>query len=153
MKRTVAVVTLSFALSLMAVAHGKEKHVMGTVTSVSDTSITVKTTDKKSVTVDVSDKTKFEKSGAAATLKDLKVGDKIAIHRPPRPNAGAVDARTRDRCHERRRSGVRRVDVTIMIPVSSAGIAEASVVAVPFGFIRPRQPRRKISSLILRTGS
>jgi hypothetical protein len=28
----------------------------------------------------VSDKTKFEKSGAAATLKDLKVGDKVVIH-------------------------------------------------------------------------
>jgi hypothetical protein len=41
MKRTVAVVTLLFALSLMALAHGKEKHVMGTVTNISDTSITV----------------------------------------------------------------------------------------------------------------
>lgn len=80
MKRTAAVVTLLFALSLMALAHGKEKHVMGTVTNISDTSITVETTGKKSVTVDLSDKTKFEKSGAAATLKDLKVGDKVVIH-------------------------------------------------------------------------
>ncbi len=80
MKHTVAVVTLLFALSLMALAHGKEKHVMGTVTSISDTSITVETTAKKSVTVEVSAKTKFEKSGAAATLKDLKVGDKVVIH-------------------------------------------------------------------------
>src|SRR5216683_610035 len=80
MKHTVAVVTLLFALSLMALAHGKEKHVMGTVTSISDTSITVETTAKKSVTVDVSDKTKFEKSGAAGTLKDLKVGEKVVIH-------------------------------------------------------------------------
>jgi ribosomal protein S1 len=64
----------------MALAHEKEKHVMGTVTSISDTSITVKTTVKTSVTVDVSDKTKFEKSGAAAVLKDLKVGDKVVIH-------------------------------------------------------------------------
>jgi preprotein translocase subunit YajC len=80
MKRIAAVVTLLFALSLMAVAHGKEKHVMGTVTSISDTSITVETTAKKSVTVEVTDKTKFEKSTAAATLKDLKVGDKVVIH-------------------------------------------------------------------------
>jgi hypothetical protein len=80
MKHTVAVVTLLFALSLMAFAHGQEKHVMGTVTSISDTSITVETTAKKSVTVDVSDKTKFEKSGAAAVLKDLKIGDKVVIH-------------------------------------------------------------------------
>ena len=80
MKRTVAVVTLLFALSLIAVAHGKEKHVMGKVTSISDTSITVETTTKKSITVEVTDKTKFEKSTAAATLKDLKVGDKVVIH-------------------------------------------------------------------------
>ena len=80
MKRTVAVVALLFALSVMALAHGKEKHVMGTVTSISDTSITVQTKDKKSVAVDVSDKTKFEKSGSSATLKDLKVGDKVVIH-------------------------------------------------------------------------
>ena len=80
MKRTVVVVALLFALSGMALAHGKEKHVMGKVTSISDSSITVETTAKKSVTVDVSDKTKFEKSGAAATLKDLKVGDKVVIH-------------------------------------------------------------------------
>ena len=80
MKRTVAVVTLLFALSVMALAHGNEKHVMGKVTSISDSSITVETTAKKSVTVEVSDKTKFEKSGAAATVKDLKVGDKVVIH-------------------------------------------------------------------------
>jgi hypothetical protein len=80
MKRIVAIVTLVFAVPLMALAHGNEKHVMGKVTSISDNSITVETTAKKSVTVDVSDKTKFEKSGASATLKDLKVGDKVVIH-------------------------------------------------------------------------
>lgn len=79
MKRAVAAVTLLFALSLMAFAHGKEKHVMGTVTGISDSSITVETTAKKSVTVDVSDKTKFEKSGSPAKLKDLKVGDKVVV--------------------------------------------------------------------------
>ncbi len=80
MKRKAAVATLLLAFSVMALAHGKEKHVMGTVTSISDSSITVETTAKKSVTVDVNDKTKFEKSGAAATLKDLKVGDRAVIH-------------------------------------------------------------------------
>jgi hypothetical protein len=80
MKRTAAVVALLFALSVMVVADGKEKHVMGKVTSTSDTSITVETTAKKPVTVEVNDKTKFEKSGAPATLKDLKVGDKVVIH-------------------------------------------------------------------------
>jgi preprotein translocase subunit YajC len=80
MKRAAAVAALLLALSVMVLAHGNEKHLMGKVTSISDKSITVETTDKKSVTVDVTDKTKFEKSGAAATLKDLKVGDKVVIH-------------------------------------------------------------------------
>jgi hypothetical protein len=80
MKRIVAVVTLLLALSVIALAHGNEKHVMGKVTSISDSSITVETTTKKSVAVEVSDKTKFDKSGSPATLKDLKVGDKVVIH-------------------------------------------------------------------------
>jgi len=80
MKRTVAIVTLLFAVSQMAFAHGKEKHVMGKVTNISDTAITVETTGKKSVAVEVTDKTKFEKSGVEATLQDLKVGDKVVVH-------------------------------------------------------------------------
>jgi cell division protein FtsL len=80
MKRATAVLTLLFALSLIAFAHGKEKHVMGSVTNISENSITVETTAKKSVTVEVNDKTKFEKSGSPATIKDLKVGDKVVVH-------------------------------------------------------------------------
>ena len=68
------------ALSAIVFAHGNEKHVMGTVTSISDSSITVETTSKKTVTVNVSASTRFQKSGSAAALKDLKVGDKVVIH-------------------------------------------------------------------------
>ncbi len=80
MKRTFAVFALALALSAIAFAHGNEKHVMGTVTSISDNSITVETTSKKAVTVTVSAATKFQKSGSPAALKDLKVGDKVVIH-------------------------------------------------------------------------
>lgn len=80
MKRAAVVAALLLALSVMALAHGNEKHLMGKVTSISDNSITMETMDKKSVTVDVTDKTKFEKSGGAATLKDVKVGDKVVVH-------------------------------------------------------------------------
>jgi preprotein translocase subunit YajC len=80
MKRTVSVFALMLALSAIAFAHGNEKHVMGTVTSISDDSITVETTSKKTVTVNVSAPTKFQKSGSSATLKDLKVGDRVVIH-------------------------------------------------------------------------
>jgi hypothetical protein len=51
MKRTVAVFALALALSVIGFAHGNEKHVMGTVTSISDNSITAETTSKKTVTV------------------------------------------------------------------------------------------------------
>lgn len=53
---------------------------MGTVTSISDTSITVETTSKKTVTVTLRIATKFQKSGSPAALKDLKVGDRVVIH-------------------------------------------------------------------------
>jgi Domain of unknown function (DUF5666) len=80
MKRTVAGFSLALALSVIAFAHGNEKHVMGTVTSISDNSITVETTSKKTVTLALSASTKFQKSGSPAALKDLKVGDKVVIH-------------------------------------------------------------------------
>jgi hypothetical protein len=79
-KRTVAVIVLWFALWLIAFAQGKEKHVMRTVTNISENSVTVETTAKRSVTVEVTEKTKFERSGASATLKDLKVGEKVVVH-------------------------------------------------------------------------
>jgi hypothetical protein len=39
MKRTLAAFAVALALSAIAFAHGNEKHVMGTVTSISDNSI------------------------------------------------------------------------------------------------------------------
>lgn len=80
MKRTVTVVVLVFVLSLVALAHGNEKHVMGMVTSISESSITIEATTKKSVTIEISNRTKFEKSGTRATWKELKVGDKAVVH-------------------------------------------------------------------------
>jgi precorrin-2 methylase len=64
----------------MAFAHGNEKHVMGTVTAVSDNSITVETMDKHQVTVNVVPGTKFMNGNAAAALTNLKVGDRVVIH-------------------------------------------------------------------------
>jgi Domain of unknown function (DUF5666) len=80
------VVTRAVLFTGIAFAHGDEGRVMGTITNVTDTAITVevagKETDapKKSVTVTVVASTKFEKNGAAATIRDLKVGDRVAIH-------------------------------------------------------------------------
>ena len=80
MKRAIAVLALLVSFTSLALAHGKEKHVMGTVTGIGQNSITVETTAQKTVTVNVSEKTKFTKSGEPASLNDLKVGDKVVIH-------------------------------------------------------------------------
>jgi len=66
----------------LALAHEGERHIMGKITGVSDNSITVETAGKepKTVTVAIAVQTKFVKSGAAASVKDLKVGDRVVIH-------------------------------------------------------------------------
>jgi hypothetical protein len=63
-----------------AFAHGKEQHVMGRVIAMTNDSITVQTQSKDPVTVYTMPDTKYEKSGAAASIKDLKVGERVVIH-------------------------------------------------------------------------
>jgi hypothetical protein len=62
-----------------AFAHGNEQHVIGVVSQVTDAAITVKTVDGP-VTVAVGSVTEFAKSGVAAKITDLKVGDRVVIH-------------------------------------------------------------------------
>jgi hypothetical protein len=61
-------------------AHGKGQHVMGIVTAMTVDSFTVKTTAKYPVTVYTMAHTKYEKGDAAASINDLKVGDRVVIH-------------------------------------------------------------------------
>jgi len=55
-------------------------HVMGTVTAMTDTSVTVETTDKKTVEVQLTDATTFLNGSKPGTRKELKVGDRVVIH-------------------------------------------------------------------------
>lgn len=75
-----------------AFAHGNEKHVIGTVKSIGDHSVTVTTTDGKTQEVQVSESTLFERSGHSATLHDLAVGDRVVIHAVPKD--GVLQAHT-----------------------------------------------------------
>jgi hypothetical protein len=72
---------LAAALSWQApaLAHGGSEHLMGTVKAVDDQSLTVETKSKE-VKVKLDPDTKFEKSGAAATAKDLSVGERVVVH-------------------------------------------------------------------------
>jgi uncharacterized protein YxeA len=80
MKRIILLVATVVLAVGAAFAHGKDQHVMGKVTAMTDSSITVQTKAKDHVTVYTMAETKYEKSGTAASLKDLKVGDRVVIH-------------------------------------------------------------------------
>lgn len=80
MRRMILLVAIVVLAAGAAFAQRKEQHIMGTVTAMTDSSITVETTAKGTVTFYTMPETKYEKSGAAASMKDLKVGDRVVIH-------------------------------------------------------------------------
>jgi hypothetical protein len=67
-------------LANAAFPHGNEQHVMGTVTQVSQGSVTVQTFDQTLIEVKIVSDTKFTKNNTPAELKDLHVGDRVVIH-------------------------------------------------------------------------
>lgn len=96
MKARVLVLVVCFSLAAVAaLAHGGEEHVMGTVTKVTADSITVKTTAKEPVTVNVVPATKFTMNNGKMAMKfdDLKVGNRVVIH-ATEPKEGTLVADT-----------------------------------------------------------
>ncbi|MGB9244944.1 MAG: hypothetical protein WCC03_16455 [Candidatus Acidiferrales bacterium] len=80
--RILALISI-ISLAAAAFAHGTDKHVLGTVTKITDTEITVETQTKEVQVVKLAQDTAFVKSGASVTLKDLRVGDRVVIHAKP----------------------------------------------------------------------
>ena len=78
--RTVIAMSALLIGSAVAFAHNGIEHVMGTVTAVTDTSITVDTVKHTAVTVMVDPSTTFSHKDTKASLKDLKVGDRVVIN-------------------------------------------------------------------------
>lgn len=75
-----AMVSLAL-LPTIARAHGGEEHVTGTVTKISDTSVTVKTTAGKTVEIGFDAKmTTYERAKQPIQKTDIKVGDRVVIH-------------------------------------------------------------------------
>jgi hypothetical protein len=86
MRRIASAMLLILAFSFVALAtlaHGTDKHVLGTVTKITDSEITVQAQDGTLQVVKVAADTSFVKSGASASIKDLKVGDRVVIHAKP----------------------------------------------------------------------
>ena len=67
-------------LPTIVLAHGGEEHVTGTVTQISDTSVTVKTTTGKDVSVAFDGKTTYTRADQPIQKTEIKVGDRIVIH-------------------------------------------------------------------------
>lgn len=63
-----------------AFAHGGMEHIVGTVTAITDHSLSVKTRDGAAQTVEFDGETKFVKGDASATIKDVRVGSRVVIH-------------------------------------------------------------------------
>ena len=80
MKRLLALVLMLGLMASVAYAHNGMEHIMGTVVSVTDSSITVKTKDGKTQTVQVATATKYTQMDKPVTIKDLKAGDQVVIH-------------------------------------------------------------------------
>ena len=80
MKRGVGLTALVLLAATMVFGHGNEQHVMGAVTKVTDTEITVKTQDGRSIDVAITLDTKFTKGGHPISAKDVKQEDRVVIH-------------------------------------------------------------------------
>jgi hypothetical protein len=91
MKKHSSILTAAFTCTLivstLAVAHGGMEHVLGTVTAVTENSISVKTRDGAIKTIEFDGETKFVKGDASATIKEVQVGSRVAIHAHSHDNA------------------------------------------------------------------
>jgi len=92
MKKTYLVIASILLVASFAFAHGNEQPVIGTVSKVTESSITVTTTDGKRVEVAMTLQTTFTKQDKTITAKEIKEGDPVVIHaKENRREAGGND--------------------------------------------------------------
>ena len=80
-KRNFLNAALLLASGMTLLAHGGFDHVTGTVTTVTGSALTVKTTTR-TVEVKLDDKTEFSKGGQKAAAADLKPGLRVTVDIP-----------------------------------------------------------------------
>ena len=81
--RRIVLFALAAVIALVpaiALAHGGLEHVRGTITKVSDGSITVTTAAGKTVEVLLDAQTTFARASKPIQKADLKVGERVVIH-------------------------------------------------------------------------
>src|SRR5215467_6325370 len=81
MRKTTALTLLLILLTAsLALAHGGHGHVMGTVAALTADHIEVKTKDGKTVSVPLTQTTKYLKGDKPATASDATVGTRVVVH-------------------------------------------------------------------------
>lgn len=70
-------------LTSMLLAHGNEKHVMGTVTAIGGDSISVENSSHQVQIVQINSETKFTSGGNPSSIANVKVGDRVVVHAKP----------------------------------------------------------------------
>lgn len=80
MKNLLSLTASILLLAGVAFAHGNEQHVMGIVSKVTDSAITVTTSKGKSIDVALTPQTTFTKEGKSITAKEIKQGDRVVVH-------------------------------------------------------------------------
>jgi len=79
--RHLAITAISLLVfTALVLAHGNEQHVIGVVSAVTQDSITVETLKNEKVVVKLGPESKFQKGSAAATVNDVKAGERVVIH-------------------------------------------------------------------------
>ena len=79
-RRSLIAGLLLVCTSLLVYAHGGMIHVMGTLIRLTDSSVIVETTDKKTVEVLLTNTTIYQNGTKPSSRGDLRVGDRVAIH-------------------------------------------------------------------------
>jgi hypothetical protein len=75
-------IVFTFAIlvsTALLLSHGTATHIMGTVSAIDGSHVTVKTQDGKSTMVMLEKATKYLNGSKAATLADVKVGTRVVI--------------------------------------------------------------------------
>lgn len=102
MKRVITILGAALLMAANVFAHGDAVHIRGTITKVSGNAVTIRTADTaaKTVSFTIAPRTEIDRGAAVASLRDLKVGDRIVVELPRGKTEAAsirIGAATTDR--------------------------------------------------------
>ncbi|MGI8783468.1 MAG: DUF5666 domain-containing protein [Acidobacteriota bacterium] len=78
-RRTIVTLSMLGLLAASLMAHEGHNHLMGTITALDGSHVTVKTKEGKTVKVMVNDSTKYHRDSGTASMADLKVGARVVV--------------------------------------------------------------------------